>query len=307
MPPRPAAKKHKFRPKSARLENQGISVAQPSLVDSNNAAILKIWDMTEWQRPNHLTEEGSLMRTILILLLGVCVSHADDVEVARAIVEKAVKAHGGHERLAAIKAQSWKTKGKMTMVGMTVEYEGAYQFSSPDKMRFDIEMKINKESVRLSVATDGTTAWEQMGDMTQVMAKAKQAEFQHNIYMMHLAEVVSLLGKGLKLKPLPETKVGEVSVVGVEVTSEGKRPVQVYFDKKTNLLFKTTSRVMDEFTNKEQTQDTLVSGYRDQDGIKIFDKMTILRDGKEFIVEEMSDVKFFNKVDAKLFAMPGKK
>jgi hypothetical protein len=65
--------------------------------------------------------------------------------------------------------------------------------------------------------------------------------------------------------------------------------------------------VIDEFTKKEVTQETVMTGYRDKDGVKVFDKLTIIQDGKEFIVEEMSEQKQLEKVDEKMFAKPARK
>jgi len=107
---------------------------------------------------------------------------------------------------------------------------------------------------------------------------------------------------------LGESKHGEQTMVGIKVTREGKRDVSMFFDKKTGLLTKVTSRVIDEFSKKEVTQDVVMTGYRDKDGVKVFDKMSILLDGKELLVEEMSDQKMLEKVDEKMFAKPeGKK
>jgi hypothetical protein len=82
----------------------------------------------------------------------------------------------------------------------------------------------------------------------------------------------------------------------------------MYFDKLTGLLTKSVTKVKDEFQGgKEITQEAIFTGYRDKDGHKVFDKLTLNRDGKPFIVEEFSDWRYMDKVDEKMFEKPAVK
>ncbi len=244
-----------------------------------------------------------VLGSVLLLAWGSWCRAGSDAE-ALAVVSKALRAHGGESKLAGIKGQIWKAKGFMEFFGMKQDYIAEYTFAAPDKLRFDLDMEAGGKKVQITAATDGTNAYEQSGPMLRDMEKSKSAEFLHTAYVVHLSQLYPLKEKAFTLKALGDSKLGEQSVAGVKVSREGRRDVSLYFDKSSGLLAKTSTVVFDEFSKKDVVQDTLRSGYRDRDGLKVFDKMIIQRDGKTFIVEEFSDQRILDTVDAGIFAKP---
>jgi hypothetical protein len=249
------------------------------------------------------------MRTILGFL-GLFLSFqmliADNPPEAIAIIDKAIEASGGLEKLQKAKAQQFTGKGKMQMGDMALEYAAKYVTLAPNKFRFDLKMEFGGQKVELSVGTDGKKAWESgLGELRD-MEKEKAEEFHHNVYVMNISRVYPLKDKEFKLTTLGESKSGEMTLVGIKVAHASHRDVSLFFDKKSGLLIKSSCRIHDEFQNKEVTQEITFSGYHDKDGLKIFDKMTIQRDGKDFLTEEFSDQKVLEKIDEKQFNKPGK-
>jgi outer membrane lipoprotein-sorting protein len=226
---------------------------------------------------------------------------ADD---ARTIVEQAIKAHGGADKLARMSVGTWKVKGVLNALGMKVPYTGEYAFQMPDKFRMSFKMEFGGQGVDMVVVTDGKQAWEKAAGQVQEMPREKYNEFQHQVYVMNLSQLAPLLDKSHTLTSLGESKLGDKTVVGIKVAKPGKRDVAMFFDKDTMLLTKTSTRVMDEFTMKEAIQEVVMTGHRDIGGLKCFDKLTILRDGKPFVEEEFSDQRFLDKPDPKLFEKP---
>lgn len=248
------------------------------------------------------------MRTLsvvcgLVLLVTADPGLSQSKDDPGAIVDRAIKAQGT-EKLAKAKAHTWKVKGKLTMAENEMAYTADYLFAAPDKFRFDLDMEMGGEKMKISAASDGKVAWEKAQDMLREMEKQKQTEFQHNVYVHYLAQLTPLKDKAFTLTPLGESIHGDQTLVGIKAAHPGKRDVSLYFDTKTGLLTKTSTRVHDEFQDKEVTQDVFITGYRDKDGRKEFEKVTIHRDGKEFIVEEISGYKMLEKVDPKQFAKP---
>ena len=73
------------------------------------------------------------MRKVLGCALALVVAvGARAAEEPAAIVEKAIKAHGGKEKLAKVKAEQWKGKGVMTMGDQKLPYAISYAFQQPD-------------------------------------------------------------------------------------------------------------------------------------------------------------------------------
>lgn len=237
-------------------------------------------------------------------LTVVCSAWAGDD--ANAILKKAIAARGGEKGLAKEKNLAWKAKGTMHLFGMKNVYDAQYWFAAPDKMAFKMKANFGGMDVELTAGTDGKTAWEKMGDMIREMEKDKAEEFQHTVYAMYVSSLVPLTEKGFTLNALEETKVEGKPAVGVKVSKKGKRDVSLYFDKESNLLVKSVTRTFDEFVKKEVTQEVLFSGYRDMDGAKVFDRLTIRREGMPFIEETMSAQRALEKADEKMFKMPAK-
>lgn len=245
-----------------------------------------------------------LRSLITLLVVGVTVPVAlGEEKDAQAILDKAIQAHGS-KKWGDVKVHVWKAKGTMTAGGMKVDYTADYYFQMPNKFRFDLSMSAGGMEIELSAASNGKTAWEKMGPMLRDMEEKKQEEFHHNVYSMNLSFLLPLKNKAYKLTPLGESEVNGKKVVGIRAQRKGQRDVCLYFDRKTGLLAKTKTKVHDEFVNKEVTQESLFTDYVDKNGFKAFGKLTIKRDGKVFIVEELSNQKGLKKARPKLFAKP---
>src|SRR5262249_29297540 len=75
----------------------------------------------------------------VLALAFAATTKADDADQARAIIDKAIKAVGGEEKIAKFKTQTWKNKGTYYGMGDGVPYTAIYAVSWPDKSRFEVE------------------------------------------------------------------------------------------------------------------------------------------------------------------------
>src|SRR5713226_10649572 len=91
---------------------------------------------------------------ILALVLSLA-SKADDADQARAMIDKAIKAIGGEEKLAKFKTHTWKNKGTWYGMGDGVPYTALYAVSWPDKFRFEVEGGF------MTYVIDGDKGWVQ--------------------------------------------------------------------------------------------------------------------------------------------------
>jgi hypothetical protein len=230
---------------------------------------------------------------------------ADEAAGARAVVEKGIKAMGPADALAKFKVEAWKARGKITMMGKTYPYTCDYLFQAPDRFRFVMDGEFEGQKMHMVAAGSDGKAWEQLNGATQDVTGDKLKEFNHEIYTMRVSMLTPLKDPAFKLAMLGDVKSikGETQV-GVKVSHEGNRDVTLFFDKTTGLLMRSMSRVVDEFSNKEVSQEVIFSDYQKKDGIMQFGRITILRDGKTFIEEELYDHKSLDKLDEGLFKKP---
>jgi outer membrane lipoprotein-sorting protein len=216
----------------------------------------------------------------------------------RGIIEKAIKAAGGEEKLAKAKAQTWTEKGTYYGMGNGLPYTGKYAVQWPGKFRMEIENAF-------IIVLNGDKGWiKSMGetkDMTAEQLEEQKREHQAG----YVATLVPLKDKAYTLAALGEIKVGDRPAVGVKISHKDIRDVSLYFDKETNLLVRSEWRVKSqEQMGKEMTQEALYADYKEVDGVKIPMKITINRDGKVFVEAVNSDVKLAEKLDDKTFEKP---
>jgi hypothetical protein len=248
-----------------------------------------------------------LLLPIMALGLVASIGHptrgADDKDT-KAILDKAMKALGGEENLARIKAVQTKSKGKININGnsndFTVESvtEGLNHFRS----KFSGDFGGNK--IEAVSVIDGDKGWRSfMGNVDEMDADSLANE-KRMIYLRAVpATILPLLHNGFKVEPAPEDKVHGKPAVGIKVTPADGKVFTLYFDKESGLPVKETAKVLD-FMGNEFTQESLFSDYKDFGAIKVATKVEQKRDGEPFIEAELTEFKVLDKVEPKTFAKP---
>jgi hypothetical protein len=254
------------------------------------------------------------MRRILILSLSAygiltmnTLARADDAADAKALVEKAIKAYGGEDKLSKVKAMTMKSKGTYYGMGDGLAYTETTSWQAPDKFRAEIKADVNGEKFTLIEVSNGDKAWESTNGKTEEVTKDALAESKESMYLHRVSMLYPLLEKGYTLTPIGEVKVGDKPAVGVKVAHKDHRDINILFDKKTNLIIKIETQVKDltdKDKPKEVTQESFFDDYKDVDGIPQPHKMTIKRAGKKFVEAEMTEIKIVEKLNDKLFEKP---
>ncbi len=243
----------------------------------------------------------NILNVGLVSALSFFVAGALRADEPKDLIDKAIKAAGGEEKLAKFNCHTWSAKGTYYGMGSEIPYTATYAVCWPDKFRVDI-----KDFMIL--VQNGDKAWVKMGEDTNEMNAeqlAEQKEVHHAGYVTTLLPLKRLKKDAYTLAPLGEVKVGDRPALAVKVSSKGHRDVRLYFDKETHFLVKGewTVKAMEE-GGKEVTQETLYSNHQDIQGAKIPMKMTIIRDDKKYVEAENSELKPVEKPDDKMFAKP---
>jgi outer membrane lipoprotein-sorting protein len=238
----------------------------------------------------------ALVAVLALSFAGVV--RADDPTEARALLDKAIKAAGGEEKLGKYKAMTWKASGTYYGMGAGLPYTGTYAVQRPGQFRMEIEGVF-------TIVVDGDKGWIKAGGSTEEMNKDQVAERKEDNYLGSLTMLVPLKDKAFTLTPLPEVKVDDRPAVGLKITREGHREVRFYFDKQTNLLVKSQMRVKaEEMGGKEVNQEAYYSEFKDVSGLKVPTKLVIKREGELYVDGESSEVKLLEKLDNTVFDKP---
>ena len=247
------------------------------------------------------------MRTYLIAslvggLLLTAGARAEDE--AKAVIAKAIKAHGGEEALTKFQAGQTRAKGKIELLG-GLEFTQQSSFMLPDKLKETVDMEVMGQQVRVVSIVNGTKlSIEANGQEVPVEDKVKDM-LKDAGYAMKVSRLVPLVKeKGFELAPLGEVKVNDKPAVGVRVSSKGEKDISLFFDKETGLLAKVERRAVDPMAGNEITEERIITEYTKTDGVPTAKKVTVNHDGSKFMELEILETKRVEKLEDSEFAKP---
>jgi len=230
-------------------------------------------------------------------------ARADDKD-PNAILDKAIKAAGGEEKLKKLDAMTWKSKISVIINGDSNDFMGSTTVQGLDLYRTEFEGQFQGNPFKGLVVIKDKKGWRKFGDQTMDMDEDAVANEKRQIYLTVIpTRLVTLKEKGYKLEPAGEQKVGDKPAAGIKVTPPDGKDFTIYFDKENGLPARVVAKVVG-FDGQEFTQETTLKDYKDFDGVKKATKADSKRDGEDFVKSEITEFKVLDKVDAKLFEEP---
>src|SRR5262245_25215124 len=189
-----------------------------------------------------------------VLAMPLSGARADDQAEIKALVEKAIKAHGGTELLNKYTAGSGKVQGKYYGMGDGIPFTATNHAQEPDRFRVETMMEIMGQQYTILQVYNAGKGWISVNGMTMEMPKELLDAARDQLRNERLTRLTPLRDKAYKLSPTGEIKVDGKAAVGVRAEREGYRDVSLYFDKDTAVLLKVETRVRDPMAENEQTQ-----------------------------------------------------
>ena len=244
---------------------------------------------------------GVLVATALLSTLGLS-ARADDKD-ATPILDKAIAALGGEEKLAKSATATWKAKGTVNFNENTTEIKTSATVQGLDRHRAEFEMEFNGNPFKGVTVIDGKKGWRKFGDDVQDLDDEALATEKRRAYLQAVQNVLPLKGKEFKVEAAPDEKVDGKAASVVKGTGPDGKPFTLYFDKESGLPVKLSATVKG-FQGEEFVQDTTFSAYKDFGGVKKATKSESTRDGNPFIKVEMTDYKVIDKPEAGSFDEP---
>jgi hypothetical protein len=252
-----------------------------------------------------------MLRKLSITLAGVALvswglsARAQENNEQRALVLKAMEAHGGKKVLAKYMGVTAKYKGTMNFMGAEAKMSGEVALLFPFKMKNDVTVEVNNMNIAVKSVFDGTGLYVNAGGNAIELKDAKLVEeTKEDMYVEKVAGLADLDDAAYKFAALGESKVQGKDTIGIRVSREGRRDVNLYFDKQSHLLAKYEYRGREPFQMMEVTIDKLVSDYKDIQGLKTATKVLVQWDGKDGMNMEVSDLMYHERLDDSVFARP---
>jgi hypothetical protein len=205
---------------------------------------------------------------LVAVLAGAAGVRAEDTP--RALIEKAIRAHGGKENLARKVATQLLFKGAIHIGGGPggLPFTGEFIALSEGRMKTTMEIELGGQKMAFVQAVDGDKGWQSVNGMVQDLSAPELEAEKVASYQRRVTTLVPLLDdKGFTLTAGGEAKVEGRPALGVKVSFKGQPDTSLYFDKETGLLVKYAYRQKGAVGpgGDGSLQETVLHDYREPD------------------------------------------
>jgi hypothetical protein len=230
----------------------------------------------------------------------------DEETEVRAVLDRAIAAHGGADKLARYTAATMKIRGRLhNDRGETCDFSGVTA-AAHRKLRVEVNLTVQGRDCKSVQVLNGKQGWVARNGDVRPMSKEQLEEEQEHLYVGIVSHLVALRDKRYTMTTLGEGTIHGRDAVGVRVRHKGRRDVNLYFDKVTGLLLRTECLAKDlESGGREFMVQTLYDDYRPVEGVQVAHRFTIRRDGRLYVQSQAVEVKVAEKLDDRLFGKPG--
>jgi outer membrane lipoprotein-sorting protein len=224
---------------------------------------------------------------------------------AAAVIDKAIKAHGGEEALGKIKAYSISAKSKLYFGGNESEATVKQTVQGITHLRQEFEGEFGGNAIHGVTVQAGDKLWNRFNDMDFPMEEAQVANTKRTTYMNSTAvTLLPLKSKEFKTALAGEEKVGDKLAAAVKVTGPDGKDFTMYFDKESGLLVKVAAEGVLGFGGDEAKMESTYSDYKEVNGVKKAMKSVGMRNGEKNIEQEVTEFKVLDKAPDGAFDEP---
>jgi hypothetical protein len=243
-----------------------------------------------------------------LLLTGAGPGRAEQPAEVKAVIDRAVAALGGDEKLAQLRTATWTATGTLHHEGLNLvmPFTETTVAHLPDQLRLELEYDLNGNKVPQILVVNRDKGWNKLGEQVSEMPAQYRDGLKDYLYAVSLALTPQVLrDKAFQVSPAGEIQIDDLRAVGLRVTAAGRRAVNVYFDKATGLPARCEMIAKElEGDTPEKKFEFAFSDYKDFGGFKACAKMTWKQDGKPYVERQLTEVKSLANLDDGALAKP---
>lgn len=223
---------------------------------------------------------------------------AGDSDTARAVLDKAIEAHGGASALNKAQMRSRTGQGVVSLGGKT-RLTTEETVHLPDRCRVVLTAGGN----RILLVLNGDKGWTRTGGATQEMTKSALKEKKEELYVWRLMNLTPLRTDEFQLKLLANAKVNDRDAAVVLISHKNYPDARLFFDKKSRLLVKIARRATE--SGLSVAKEYIYSDHKEFDGVKMPTKEVVILNGSVQLSEvQFGNYKVLSRVEDKLFEKP---
>jgi hypothetical protein len=165
----------------------------------------------------------------------------------QALVDRAIQAMGGADRLNRAKAVEMRMKGTVYSQNeqQALPFTAVAWMELPDRFKHVMVYERGGTKITQTQLYQGDKVAIQIGNNALNIDPELHTALMRGRFADSLTQLTLLKGKELKLTSLGESKVEKQPALGLKVEAPGRPEVQLFFDKTTGLLLKTEHRQLD--------------------------------------------------------------
>ncbi len=246
-----------------------------------------------------------LLRTMICLAALALAYKAEAPSDPWAIVDRAIKQHGGPQKVAKLKSAQIKVTGTLTEPSVgAIPITLTDSWRLPEKYRTENQLEVNGMKMTRVMTLNGDKGWVALNGSFQEMDKASFEELKEQVYAESLDKLFPLLERSrFQLSTLGETEIDAHKAIGVKASAAGHRDVRLYFDEATGLLVKRAEQIKSD-AGKDVLREVVFSGHKPVEGVQFPTKIVGYFDGKKVLEGTVTEIKPLAKLDDALFTKP---
>ena len=223
---------------------------------------------------------------------------------ARTIVNRAIEAQGGEDKVARLRSYRAKTTGtiRLDIAFLNaplrnvdpIPFTAELYVETPGRFKSLFRCELGGESFLITSVLDGDQGWLSVNGRTVSFGSGSHEVtlLKEEMRIDRIPDLLPLIkNPAFQLAALGESTITDRTVSNLQVKSPGYRDVRLYFDKADGLLYKVES-VLEDGTALHQ----FIKEYQVINGLKVPKYFLLKRDGITFVkalVTELKPVKQF--------------
>jgi hypothetical protein len=223
---------------------------------------------------------------------------------AREILDKAVTALGGAEKLSTISALTWKTKGTISFAGNDSEVSTEWTVQGLDHLRMEFEGDFGGTKIKGINVVAGDRGWRKFGSTGMELDKAAVGDLKRHAYLALVQiTILPLRSPQFRIQAVSQEEIGGRPAASIQAIGPDGKDFKLYFDKETGLPSKLLASVAD-FDGNAYIQETYFRDYKTIGGIKKATSIELKRDGARFQEHHLTEFRVLDKIDPEIFQPP---
>ena len=239
-----------------------------------------------------------------VFAAGLLATAADEGDSPRAVIEAAIKAHGGVAALNRTLCGNFTAKMTAALgpgIEGTMTFEENYEL--PRRYRRKVQGEEKGKKFEMEFAIDGDSGWiRRNGVVSDYPSKSPTVPMSGCNILLTLP---NCLADGVKLRSAGVENIAGQPARKVEASGDALQgEATLLLDEKTNRLVELRRRVSHPATGKMTELVSKLGNYKTVDGIPYPHRLQIVQEGKTIMDIEISRIDFPKTLDDKLFAKP---